>query len=210
MAELIGTIYVIAAPSGGGKTSLVNALLGVMDNIKVSVSYTTRAQRPGEQNDLNYHFVDHETFQQMSSQGVFLEQALVHGHYYGTSRHWVEEQLAAGIDVILEIDWQGARQIRLFYPQQSTSIFILPPSLAILASRLTARRQDAEHVIEQRLAMAGSEMAHCDEFDYWVVNDVFEHALLDLQAIIRANRLRRPVQSIRHARLLAELLSSTE
>ncbi len=184
-----GILYTISAPSGAGKTSLVKALLEQSSNLRVSVSHTTRAQRPGEVNGVNYHFVDRTAFEAMLARGEFLEQAEVFGNFYGTSQKWVEDMLAAGTDVILEIDWQGAQQIRRLMPD-SIGIFILPPSLQALLERLNGRGQDDAAVIEKRMAQARSEIAHYAEADYLVVNDNFDHALADLLAIVRAQPLR--------------------
>src|SRR5690606_4096960 len=207
-----GNLYLISAPSGAGKTSLVKALLQSHNapdypgaGLCVSVSYTTRPMRPGEVDGLNYHFVDVETFKSMQEQGDFLEHAVVFGNFYGTSRSWVEQRLAQGWDVILEIDWQGAAQIQELIPD-AVSIFILPPSLEALRERLTNRGQDGEDVIAGRMAKAVHEMSHYDQADYLVVNDSFERALDDLQAIFRANLLRRSVQAERHQALLTSLL----
>lgn len=183
-----GTLFIIAAPSGTGKTSLVNALLKSMDNIKVSVSHTTRVKRPGEQDKINYYFVDETEFKKLVKENKFLEYALVHGHHYGTSRQWVEQQLKTGIDVILEIDWQGAQQVKRQFPE-SVSIFILPPSRAALEARLRERKQDSEAVIAKRLAEADNEITHSGEFDYLITNDIFAKALADLRAIVNKNRL---------------------
>lgn len=198
-----GVLYVISAPSGAGKTSLVNALVSNIPDLKVSISYTTRPRRPGEEEDVNYHFVDKKQFKQMIDEHQFLEYADVFGHYYGTSRRWVEKKLKAGVDVILEIDWQGAQQIRALFPL-SQSIFILPPSPKTLQARLRDRKQDSPEVIAKRLAAANSEIAHYHEFDYLIINDVFADALRDLTTIIQANRLRLKPQSNRHAILLSE------
>lgn len=208
-----GNLYLISAPSGAGKTSLVKALVQSHNEpgypgpgLCVSVSYTTRQKRPGEIDGVNYHFVDVATFKSMQDRGDFLEHALVFGNYYGTSRTWVEGRLADGWDVILEIDWQGAAQIKQLMPD-ALSIFILPPSLEALRERLTNRGQDGEDVIAERMAKAVHEMSHYEQADYLVVNDSFDRALADLQAIFRANLLRRQVQAERHAALLASLLS---
>lgn len=203
----LGTLYVIAAPSGAGKTSLVNALLQTTPNLKVSVSHTTRPKRPAEHEGLDYFFITIPQFEDMVKDHVFLEYAEVHHHLYGTSRRWVEQQLAADIDVILEIDWQGARQVRQQFPQ-ALSVFIMPPSQAALAARLESRKQDNLSVIQQRLEAASSEMSHYHEFDYLVVNDVFEKALEDLQKVIGANRLRCDRQLLRYEDLLAELVQN--
>ncbi|MGB6977179.1 MAG: guanylate kinase [Gammaproteobacteria bacterium] len=199
------TLFVIAAPSGTGKTTLVKALVESMANITVSVSHTTRPIRPGEQDGINYHFISPTEFAKLVTDDVFLEHALVHGNHYGTSRAWVESQLKKGMDVILEIDWQGAQQIRKVFPD-AASIFILPPSPAALEMRLKQRRQDHQKTIAQRLAAASSEIAHCAEFDYLVVNDVFSDALQDLRAIIQAQRLKQPRQALLQASILAKWL----
>lgn len=173
---MIGTLYVIAAPSGAGKTSLVKALINTLPDVKVSVSYTTRQKRPQEKEGVDYHFVDETEFETMIANGTFLEHAKVFGYYYGTSRHWVEKHLQAGEDVILEIDWQGAYQIRQQFAQ-SISIFILPPSFDLLRERLLYRNQDNPEVIERRLAAAVSEMKHYQEFDYLIINAAFCHLI---------------------------------
>lgn len=201
-----GTLYIIAAPSGGGKTSLVRALLDNLPDIEVSVSHTTRPPRPGERNGVAYHFVDAATFERLVQQEVFLEHARVFDYAYGTSRDTVLARLQLGIDVILEIDWQGARQVRARLPE-TVSIFILPDSQATLRQRLEQRGQDSAAVIERRMQDAVSEMTHYDEFDYLVINDQFEAALDALRAIVIAQRQRRVTQSLRHAELLQNLLS---
>ena len=207
-----GSLYLISAPSGAGKTSLVNALLEqpvsrIGAGLCVSVSHTTRAMRPGEQDGVNYHFVDRASFQAMIAAGDFLEHAEVYGNYYGTSRRWVEQRLAQGWDVILEIDWQGAEQVQRLMPA-SIGIFVLPPSRDTLEERLTRRGQDKPEVIADRMAKAVSEMSHYGEADYLVINDDFATALADLQAIFRSNQLKKDVQQARNAGLLASLLSS--
>lgn len=207
-----GSLYLISAPSGAGKTSLVNALLAAANDgnqeasLCVSVSHTTRPMRPGEEDGVNYHFVDISTFKKMIKSGDFLEHASVFGNFYGTSRKWVEEQLAGGLDVILEIDWQGASQIQALLPD-AISIFILPPSREALEERLNTRGQDLPEVIAQRMAKAVSEMEHYAQADFLIINAVFERALADLQAVFRSNQLRRTVQQQRHAALLKALLS---
>lgn len=203
----LGTLFIIAAPSGAGKTTLVRAITRRVPNIRVSVSHTTRPQRSREEDGVNYHFVDETAFEQMIEKKAFLEHAEVFSHYYGTSRDWVEEQLAAGTDVILEIDWQGAQQVRTS-TENTVSIFILPPSLEALRERLTRRNQDEPEVIARRLAEAKVEMSHCHEFDYVVVNQYFQHALRDLATIIRAVRLSYRVQARHHHRLLEGLLDT--
>lgn len=183
-----GILYTIFAPSGAGKTSLVKALLDQRPELTVSISHTTRAQRPGEVDGVNYHFVDRETFIAMIERGEFLEQAEVFGNLYGTSQQWVEQTLASGRDVILEIDWQGAQQIRRLMPD-NIGIFILPPSLDTLLHRLNSRGQDNIEVIERRMAQAHDEISHYTEADFLVVNDQFDKALADLAAIVRAQPL---------------------
>lgn len=204
--KFLGTLYIISAPSGGGKTSLVNALLKKLPGIEVSISHTTRPQRPGEQNGINYYFVDPESFQKQIEKNLFLEYATVFDSYYGTSKQWVEEKLIAGIDVILEIDWQGAQQIRKLMPD-CISVFILPPSKETLAARLRERAQDSEKIITKRLAAARTEISHCFAYDYLIINDDFDHALFDLQSIIQAHRLRTSVQKIKQSSLIQGLLS---
>lgn len=199
-----GCLFVIAAPSGGGKTSLVNALLAREPGIRLSISYTTRKPRPGEHEGSHYHFVDRERFEALKAGGEFLEHAYVHGHWYATSATWLAAQAAAGQDVMLEIDWQGAAQVRKLLPE-SVHIFILPPSLAVLKHRLEERGQDDAGVIEQRLAGAVEEMQRFANFDYVIINQDFATAVDDLAAIVRAARLKVSRQRVRHARLMQEL-----
>jgi guanylate kinase len=200
-----GTLYVISAPSGAGKTSLVRALLEFTDDdLVLSVSHTTRVPRPGETDGREYHFVGVETFRRMIDDGAFLEYARVFDNYYGTARQGIEAQLAQGRDVILEIDWQGARQVRRALPE-SVGIFILPPSREALRERLCARGQDDEAVIARRMQDAVNEMSHYGEYDYLVINEVFRTARDELAAIIRCRRLRLAGQTRRHAGLLASL-----
>ena len=201
-----GTLYIIAAPSGAGKTSLVNGLLESTANIEVSVSHTTRLARPGERDGVHYYFVSEGQFQELIGQGQFLEYARVFDHYYGTTRQAVLQRLQQGIDIILEIDWQGARQVRSLLPE-SRSIFILPPSRDSLRQRLRDRAQDSEAVIHKRMAAAVREMSHYEEFDYLLINDDFTTTLAELRAIFIANRQRRDVQIIRCKELLKTLLS---
>ncbi|MEO6799650.1 MAG: guanylate kinase [Rhodanobacter sp.] len=205
--EAEGTLFVVAAPSGAGKSSLVNALLEREATISLSVSYTTRSPRPGEQYGQHYYFVDRAEFEREIAQGVFLEHAEVHGNLYGTSRTTVQDLLAQGRDVLLEIDWQGAQQIRRSKPD-CVSVFILPPSRAELERRLRGRGSDAPEVIERRLHNSRGEIVHAHEFDYILVNDAFEQALADLQAIVRAVRLRSGLQWQRHEALIADLLAA--
>jgi guanylate kinase len=201
-----GTLYVISAASGAGKTSLVTALLEQVDEIEVSVSHTTRPPREGEVDGENYHFVDMAAFEEMVDAAEFFEHATVFGNMYGTSQQHVEKQLDAGKDVILEIDWQGARQIRRLIPG-CRSIYIAPPSVEVLRERLTSRGQDDETVIERRMREAVSEMSHYAEFDYLVINDDFDEAKQNLVAIIKGQRMRIEQQQERHAELLKKLLS---
>ena len=187
-AVALGKLYTVAAPSGVGKTTLVKALLGVMDNLQVSVSYTTRPPRPGEVDGINYHFVTESIFKQMIATQDFLEYALVFDHYYGTSSKWVKQQLAQGINVILEIDWQGVRQIKRSFPD-CVRIFILPPSLLALKQRLETRAQDSVGVIEERMDAGKAELSHYDEADFLVVNNNFSTALRTLCSIIKKEKL---------------------
>lgn len=200
-----GRLFVLSAPSGAGKTSLVRALLERVPGIEVSVSHTTRPRRPREEDGVNYHFTTLEAFEGMQRENAFLEHADVFGNRYGTSRAWVEQRLAAGGDVILEIDWQGAEQVRSRMPG-AIGIFILPPSMATLARRLEGRGQDDPEVIRRRLGEARLEMSHHARYDYLVINDDFDDAVDDLCAIVRAERLRHGSQQVRHATLLAALL----
>lgn len=202
-----GKLYVISAASGAGKTSLVSALLDEVSDIEVSVSHTTRVPRPGEVDGVNYHFVDNETFEAMVEAAEFFEHATVFGNRYGSSQRHVEAQLQAGKDVILEIDWQGARQIRQLMPECST-IYIAPPSMMALRERLTGRGQDDSAVIEKRMQQAVSEMSHYIEFDYLVINDDFEQARKNLAAIINGNRMLLERQQEIHGELLQQLLSA--
>ena len=200
-----GTLYTVSAPSGAGKTSLVTALVQSSAALRVSVSHTTRTIRPGETDGVNYHFVDESAFRAILERGEFLEHARVFGNLYGTSRLWVEEQLAADTDVILEIDWQGAAQVRQLVPG-SRSIFILPPSRDALRQRLTGRGQDDEATIDARMAEAVQEISHHGEADYLVVNNDFEEALAELRAIVTSHRLRADRQKQALAGLLRNLL----
>lgn len=201
---ILGNLFIVTAASGAGKTSLVKELLAKDNLVKLSVSHTTRQARPGEQNGVHYHFVKEAEFLQILSAGGFLESADVHGAKYGTSQSTVDTALQAGFDVILEIDWQGALQVRDIYPQ-AISIFILPPSVETLAERLNNRGQDNADVIAKRLAAAREEMSHVVEFDYVTINDNFDSALQDLLAIIRASRLKSQTQLQRHAALIQQL-----
>ncbi len=202
---MLGQLYVISAPSGAGKTSLVSRLLEIDPMIKVSVSTTTRAPRPGERDGVNYHFVDKATFEQQVTEGDFLEHAQVFDNYYGTSRAIVMQQLDAGLDVILEIDWQGAQQIRQEFAQL-TSIFIAPPSLSELERRLKGRATDAPEVIAKRMSEANRELSHYHEFDYLIINDDFDSALMHLHSIFVAKRQTLNYQKTKHASLLSQLI----
>ncbi len=201
-----GTLFIIAAASGTGKTSLVKALVADADRLGVSVSHTTRPARPGEVDGVNYHFTSREQFLAEVAAGQFLEHAEVFGNLYGTSRTWVEQQLASDHDVILEIDWQGAQIVRELMPQ-ALSIFILPPSLNALAERLNGRGTDSNEVIAHRLSEAIADITHYSEFDYLVINDDFATALADLQAIVRAARQSHRAQAARQAELIKRLLT---
>lgn len=200
-----GVLFVVAAPSGGGKSSMVNALLAREPGIRLSISWTTRPPRPGESEGQHYHFVDLARFHELLDAGEFLEHANVHGNWYATSATWIRAQLAAGQDVLLEIDWQGAAQVRKLI-DDSVHVFILPPSLAALNERMVKRGQDAADVIERRLQGAFAEMRHWAEFDYVIINQDFATAVDDLAAIVRAARLTFSRQGSRHARLIAELI----
>lgn len=202
---MAGNLYVVAAPSGAGKTTLVRLLLEREREVQLSVSYTTRSPRPGEENGRDYHFIDTASFREMIDRHDFLEWAEVHGNFYGTSQSWIATRLAAGADVLLEIDWQGAQQVRAKFPQ-AIGIFILPPSMAELTRRLTGRGTDSEEVIARRLAAAQAEMRHVGEFDYVIINDQLEQALDDLRAVVRASRLSLVAQRARHAELFARLI----
>ena len=206
MNDPLGTLYVISAPSGAGKTSLVKALLEKTDGIGVSVSHTTRAMREGEQDGVDYHFVDKAIFEKMVEESAFLESAQVFDNYYGTAVANIEAKLKKGEDVILEIDWQGAEQVRKQMPY-SVNIFILPPSQPALEERLRGRGQDSDEIIQRRMRDAKSETSHYSEFDYLVVNDDFDHALMELKSIVLARRCRYGAQSQRLSALLKELLN---
>lgn len=201
-----GTLYTVSAPSGAGKTSLVSALVESTAGITVSVSHTTRAMRPGEQEGVNYHFVSHDTFASMVEGNAFLEHAQVFTNFYGTSKQWVEDTLATGVDVILEIDWQGAAQVRKLIPA-AKSVFILPPSRECLRERLTGRGQDDKSVIDARMAEAKNEISHYSEAQYLIVNDDFTTALNEFRSVVVANRLALEKQRDKHQSLLGSLLS---
>ncbi len=196
-----GQIFIVAAPSGAGKSSLVAALVASDTGVRLSISHTTRPPRPGETDGREYHFVSHETFRTMQARGEFLESAEVYGNFYGTSSSDIRNSLNQGLDVVLEIDWQGARQVRSLFPD-AISVFILPPSLQALRERLLARGKDPLPVIERRLALAQEDLSHENEFDYAIINNEFAEAAKDLAAIVRAARCRRSRQRLRYAALI--------
>jgi guanylate kinase len=200
-----GTLFTVSAPSGAGKTSLLRALVDAEPTLQVSVSHTTRAMRPGEVDGVNYHFCDREAFTAMLARDEFLEHAEVFGNLYGTSQRFVEQALAEDRDVILEIDWQGAQQVKRLMPE-TCAIFILPPSEQALRERLSGRGQDDSATIERRMAAAVSEMSHYVEADFLVINDRFENALEELRSVIQCQRLQTGRQARRHAQRLRDLL----
>ena len=199
-----GNLFVVSAPSGAGKTSLVNALLGINKQIDLSVSYTTRSARPGEIDGKDYHFVTREKFLEMTKHGHFVESAEVYGNLYGTSQSWISKEMHEGRDILLEIDWQGAAQGRQKFPD-CNSIFILPPSIQALETRLTGRKQDSAEVITKRLRAAQEDIAHVAEFDYVIINDILDDALQQLNAVVVAAGLRRERQLARHTQLINQL-----
>ncbi|HHB11796.1 MAG TPA: guanylate kinase [Chromatiales bacterium] len=201
-----GTLFIVSAPSGAGKTSLIRALMERDPWIRFSVSHTTRPRRPGEVDGRDYHFVTRERFEQMVHEDAFLEYAEVFGNYYGTARSTVEALLAEGFDVMLDIDWQGARQVRQRMPG-AVSVFVLPPSRQALEARLRSRGQDPEEVVQARMRQAESEMSHYAEYDYLLVNDRFEDAVDDLGSIVHARRLRLEAQQVRFRSLIDSLLA---
>jgi guanylate kinase len=207
MQDLLGNLFIISAPSGAGKSTLINALLKQHADMQLSVSHTTRSPRPGESNGVQYHFTDVPTFKQLIAQDQFIEWAEVFGNYYGTSKAALADKLAQGIDVFLDIDWQGARQIKQQLPFV-TSIFILPPSVDALEQRLNQRGQDSAEVIAGRMAKARDEISHADEYDYWVVNDDLELALQQFSGIIQTQRLKQQKQAIRQQKLISGLLAN--
>ncbi|WP_394193666.1 guanylate kinase [Pseudoalteromonas atlantica] len=205
MAHNRGNLFILSAPSGAGKSSLINALLAKHSDMKVSVSHTTRSPRPGEDNGVHYHFVSVDEFKSLIDKNDFFEWAQVFDNYYGTSKQAIEEQLAAGIDVFLDIDWQGAQQMRKLVDDIET-IFILPPSKEELETRLNNRGQDSAEVIAGRMAQAQSESSHYDEYDYVVINDDFDTALTQIETIVLAKRLSLKCQSVRHQSLITDLI----
>lgn len=206
MQELAGNLFIISAPSGAGKSSLIQALLQRHQDMQVSVSHTTRAPRPGEQDGVHYHFVSVDTFKALIEKDEFFEWAEVFGNYYGTSKSAIRELLRQGIDVFLDIDWQGARQIKVLEPS-AKGIFILPPSLTELEQRLNKRGQDSSDVIAKRMAQAHSEMSHANEYEYLIINDNFDNALLELERIVLAQRNGYFSQAARQQVLLSQLLA---
>ena len=202
---MIGHLYIVTAPSGAGKTTLVRLLLGSDSGIRVSISLTTRAPRAGEKDGREYHFVDVQDFLGRVGRGEFLEWAEVHGNYYGTSKHWIEAEMTAGRDIVLEIDWQGAQQVRQTFPE-AISVFILPPSLEALSERLSGRGTDSAETIARRIAAAREEMRHVEEFDYVIINDDLQQAHDNLLSVIRASRLQYTTQRQLHSALFATLL----
>ncbi|MBV1910907.1 MAG: guanylate kinase [Kangiellaceae bacterium] len=205
MEQATANLFVVSAPSGAGKTSLLKQLISELESVQTSISHTTRTKREAEVDGVDYHFVNSETFKALIDEGAFYENAEVFGNCYGTSKSSIADQLAKGIDVILEIDWQGARQIREQLPH-SKSVFILPPSKAELENRLQGRGQDDDSVIKGRMDAAISEMSHFNEYDYLVINDDFSSAVAEIKAIILAERQKLPVQRKKHAHLLSNLL----
>jgi guanylate kinase len=207
MQDLLGNLFIISAPSGAGKSTLINALLKQDADMQLSVSHTTRSPRPGETNGVQYHFTDVSSFKQLIAEDQFIEWAEVFGNYYGTSKAALADKLAQGIDVFLDIDWQGARQIKQQLPFV-TSIFILPPSVGALEQRLNQRGQDSAEVIAGRMAKARDEISHANEYDYWVVNDDLELAVQQFSGIIQSQRLKQQKQAIRQHKLLSGLLAN--
>ncbi len=203
---ITGNLFIVAAPSGAGKTSLVRELLTRDGRVRLSVSYTTRAARPGEEDGRDYHFVSRERFSAMRDAGEFLESAEVYGNFYGTSEQWIRNAMAAGDDILLEIDWQGAAQVRRLFAQ-AIGVFIVPPSLDVLHQRLTGRGQDSHLVIERRMAAAREDISHVGEFDYVIINDDFSVAVEDLGAVFRAQRLTATRQLAQHALLFTQFNS---
>lgn len=199
-----GNLFIVTAPSGAGKTSLVRALLAADANVQLSISYTTRPMRPGEVDGRDYHFVSREQFQQMLGQGEFLESAEVYGNYYGTSQTWINQVMQSGKDILLEIDWQGAAQVRRIFPA-AIGVFILPPSLPALQQRLQGRGQDSAETIARRMQAAREDISHVGEFDYAIINDEFDLAVDDLRAVFRAERLKIDRQLARHRDLISML-----
>jgi guanylate kinase len=201
-----GLIFTVSGPSGGGKTSLIQALLAKTNDLRVGVSHTTRAARPGEEDGAHYHFVDEATYLTMRKNDEFAEHATVFDYYYGTSRKELDDSISGGVDVLLDIDWQGAAQVKAVYPERTVGIFLLPPSQHTLKQRLLLRNQDDVTVIEKRMEKAKTEMTHYVDYDYVIINDNFEHALVDLSSIVKSGRLQKPMQEETHADLIKALL----
>ncbi|MDH4235496.1 MAG: guanylate kinase [Gallionella sp.] len=199
-----GNLFIISAPSGAGKTSLVHELLEINPQIDLSISYTTRQPRSGEQDGRDYHFVSREVFLAMAGRGEFLESAEVYGNFYGTSQTWISKETEKGRDILLEIDWQGAAQVRRLFPE-SISVFILPPSIEVLEQRLRGRGKDNHEVIARRMAAVREDVAHVAEFDYVIINDNLNEALRELNAVVLSTRVRRAAQIIRHQALINQL-----
>ncbi|MGL4605464.1 MAG: guanylate kinase [Iodobacter sp.] len=199
-----GNLFVVTAPSGAGKTTLVAALLAADQNVQLSVSFTTRQPRPGEVDGKDYHFVSRETFEQMILNCDFLEHAEVYGNYYGTSQTWINNAIDTGRDILLEIDWQGAQQVRRLFPE-AVGLFVLPPSVDVLEQRLKNRGKDSDEVIEKRMAVARTEISHVEEFDYVIVNEHIDEAVRDIVSVVRAERLKLRRQSTRHKELISSL-----
>lgn len=207
LGNYTGNLYIVAAPSGGGKTSLVRKLIETLDGIEVSISHTTRAMRPGEKNGVDYFFVEENEFIDLVNDNAFVEHAKVFNSLYGTSAAQISQRLKSGIDIVLDIDWQGAEQIRRSFPD-AVGVFIIPPSLDVLKQRLMSRQQDDHEVIRERMIKAQDELSHYPEFDYLIVNDEFESAALELRSIVIANRLRMERQVNKQSKLLSFLMSS--
>lgn len=199
-----GNLFIISAPSGAGKTSLITALVKEVSNLEISLSYTTRAQRPGEIDGVHYNFISQAEYDELLAQDAFLESATVFEYNYGTSKHWIQERLDQGIDILLEIDWQGARQIKQKFQQNCVSVFVLPPSLEVLESRLRSRNQDADSVIAHRMEKAEAEISHYPEYDYLIINQDFERAKTELKSVITAERLRAGYQQKSHPELFGQ------
>ncbi|MDO8291677.1 MAG: guanylate kinase [Gallionella sp.] len=201
---MLGNLFIISAPSGAGKTSLVHALLNINAQLDLSISYTTRKPRPGEHDGKDYHFVSREVFLAMTARGEFLESAEVYGNLYGTSQTWISKEIDKGRDILLEIDWQGAAQVRRLFPE-CISVFILPPSMEALEQRLKGRGKDNNEVITRRMAAVREDVAHVAEFDYVIINDNLNEALRELNAVVLSTRVRRAGQIIRHQALINQL-----
>ena len=201
----VGTLFIFSSPSGGGKTSLIQGVLKEIDNVLISVSHTTREARSGEVDGQHYHFISDDAFNALKAENAFLENANVYGHKYGTSRAWVEDTLNSGNDVALDIDWQGARQVKAQFPN-ATFIYILPPSRKVLLERLHARAQDGREVIDYRMSNLVKEITHCSEYDYLIVNDMFEKSIKLVKRIIQASRLKVANQEVVYKNVIADLL----